>query len=101
MRAFRKINVKDRELSFVQDAVGAAFVSIQNNPLLNVVLLEGVVLTSGSVNQIDHGLGRNYRFWIPANLNANAVVYESTSDNPDLYLKLNTTANCTVSLIVG
>jgi hypothetical protein len=101
MKTPRKISTSNQELKFVQDALFSFINNVSSNPLMDIVLLENISLSSSSVTNVSHGLGRNYRFWIVAKKNANANIYESTSDHPDIYIKLNTTANTTVSLIVG
>lgn len=68
----------------------------------DVILLEGVSLTAGYENLVEHGLGRKYRGWRLAGINAFAMVCDdaSATDSPELFLPLLCTADCTVNLEV-
>jgi len=69
------------------------------NPLLQGQILPPQILVSGN-NVINHGLQRNIQGWIVIRINAAATIYETTSTMPILTLNLNSSAPCTVSLLV-
>jgi hypothetical protein len=99
---YSKITVKDYELSRVQDAVSSALNGLGDVPFINGVVVENVPLLSASDNQIFHGLGRTFRYWLILRNNENSVIYEApTQTFPDKILTLKCTANCTVSVWVG
>jgi len=96
----------------VQNPVSGDFATMQGNygltnevnklsdkPLLNGSLLAGISLST-SEKSIDHKLGKKYQGFIITKLNANAVVWASSTTDSDKFLKLTASASCTVDLWV-
>lgn len=95
---FKKINVSDQNLSFVQDNVAAALLPIESSPFVGGVLLQGIVLASGS-NAIQHTLGRTPNIWVICDTNAAQTVYR-TSWNTNL-INLTASGAVTISMWVN
>ena len=77
------------------------FQSLLKRVQLDSVVLQDIPLTAG-VNQIPHGLGRTLTGWKVIRLSGAAVIYDqqATNPNPQLYLILNSSIGCNVSLEV-
>jgi len=92
----------DRVLNLFQDRVLKSVNPLLNNPLLDGVLLEEVVLLTGD-NVVNHTLGRPLIGWIVTRRRASATIYDNQDANtgtPNLTLVLNSSANVTVDLYV-
>ena len=100
LKALKTIKASSYELDVVQRHTKEFTSQLENNILLDGVLLSDIVLTSGSATVIEHTLNREYQGYIITKLNANSVVYESTSTYPTKHLTLNCSANCTVSIYI-
>lgn len=90
------------DLQQVQEAVGEALDRLANNEILRSVLLEGVVLTSGTPVDVKHGLGRPYRGWHVVDATVATSVFRdaaSTTD-PTAFVSLDCSVSATVSLVV-
>lgn len=70
-------------------------------PHLSSRLVEADLVT-GSTNNVEHGLDRDWRGFCVCNIDASANVYEDTSSTAEAsrFLPLLATANCTVTLMV-
>ena len=98
---FAKVQVEDEELSRVQDRVKAALDPLTSIPLLDGVLLEGVVITAGSFTPVAHRLARPWRGYLVLTRGANAVVWNQTAGSDSgSFLYLQASANVTVNLWV-
>lgn len=80
---FQRIKTNDAELNRVQDSIARFTRFLEQNPILDGVLLEGVTLASGA-NDIAHKLGRQARGWFPVPLRSNITVYDASIDLPSL-----------------
>jgi hypothetical protein len=105
----QRIGVNDKDLSRIQDNIARAVDVIGAKPILDGVLIEGVVLTSGSAALVPHSLGRPYRGWIvvkkrPTTAPPSTSIYIWDIDLADnlktSLLSMWTSVNCTVSLWV-
>ncbi len=67
--------------------------------ILNGALIEDIALGTTEV-KVAHKLGRAYTGWFPVNLNANAVIYVSSTTLPNQFLNLKASASCTASIWV-
>lgn len=101
MRIFKKIFTDDPLQQRLQDAVALSFNQFEKLPQLDSVIVKNVVLSAAVDNNVAHGLTRPIQGWQIVRLNANAVVYESTTVNtaPDSIVILRTSATCTVSIL--
>lgn len=97
---FRAIRTGVRDIQKLQDALNKVFNSITAKEIIDGRLISNVVLTTGSANEVNHGLGVPVRGWIVVGKNANANIWSSASSTPNSTLILNTSANVTVSLWV-
>ena len=101
MKFFRKINIKDYELSKVQDAVATSLNSLTTVPFLDGVLLTGVAVATTDT-LVSHTLGRNYIGYLVCQSNAAGSVFVSPTANPSpqLYINLQASAPATLTLWV-
>lgn len=86
----------DRALNTIVDAVN----ELRFAPVVNSVLVPGVVIASGTTVTVNHGLGRSYRGRIVVAQSAEATIWDGVSATPDLTLLLTSNADVTVSLLV-
>lgn len=96
------IQTPDRQLNNLQTLWASQLNKLLDNPLLQGIILENVVLASGD-NTINHKLGRTLQGYIVTRYkNAAAAVYDKQSTNkmPELTLVLNSSAATTVNLYV-
>lgn len=97
---FRKIYTKDQSLMSLQDATASCFNAISQLALLDYVILQDIALTSVA-KDVPHGLKRKPIGYIVIKNSTQYPVYSSTeSATPELFLKLQSTNNTTVSLLV-
>ena len=102
LRSLKKSSFEDRETAKLQTNMEIWTQQITNVPIIDGVLLRDIELTTGSVNKIEHKLGRKLIGWMIAGQNANAVVWDSQSNNttPNSTVDLNCSANVTINLWV-
>lgn len=101
MKTFKKINSGDYVTGTIQDNVAEALDAVNKSQIIDGGLMEDIDLVSGQTNLIAHRLGRTLRFWILVRQDTNSTVWETQSDNPELFLTLNCSSNCKVSLWIG
>lgn len=99
-RAVSIARIKDQEVSLALDSIGEVIEQITSKNLLDGRLIEGIVVTAGTVKVVDHGLERGYRGWVVVKQNANSNIWESTPNLPTLQIRLNASVNVTISLWV-
>ena len=86
---FTQIWSPNEEVTRLQSHIKTAL-----NPLLELPIQDGILIKDLSIEttdtRVNHGLGRQFEGFILTKLNANAVVYESTTANPskDRYILL-------------
>lgn len=102
IRSYKKVYSPDSSLMSTQDSIEEFSKQLTNIPLLDGVLLEGEDLLSAGDTTVYHGLQRAYRGYLIVKKDANAVVYESDTDNESKKEKiiLKCSANVTVSIWV-
>lgn len=102
LNPIEKIKTTDSDLSAVQDNIVRSLSSLLVKEILDGQILKNISLASGSINKVSHLLSRPVTGYIVIKKNANATIWDSESSNAqkDLFLTLNTSANCTVSLWV-
>jgi len=87
----------------IQRNVQIIFDEIADKQHLDSFILKDVELTAGEANYIDHLLGRKIYSWMPGKKNANAVVWEDTTDtvaNSSINIALWCSADVTLDIIV-
>ena len=94
---FRKTNIIDRSVSNFQDNVANSFGPLLKLPIVDGILLTGIVLATGS-NQFAHNLARQPIGWMVADLNAAATIYRTAWT--DKTLSLTASAPVTLNLWV-
>ena len=101
MKQFAKLNVQDRKLSLIQDALSEALNPLLKLPLNDSNLLHGIKLVAGT-NTIAHGLNRVLIGWIVVRKNTNETIYDDQDKNPlpGVNLTLVSSGDSTVSLVV-
>lgn len=101
LKALKTIQSKSYDLDVVQRNVKEFSTQLENNPILDGITIENISLSSSGANTINHKLGRKIKGWIITKIQANANVWESsTQPLPSSTLVLETSANCTISLYV-
>ena len=101
LKALKTIQPKEYELDTVQRNVKEFAGQLEKNVVLDGILLENISLLSASSNTVNHKLGRKIKGWIVTKIQANANVWEnSTQPLPSSTLILDVSADCTVSLYV-
>lgn len=96
----KQINTSDKNLQLIQDATAAVVDPIEAKPIVQGLLLRGLVLKTGQDNNVPHTLGRQLVMWLLAGINAAATVYEfKAADSKFLYLRCS--ADCTVNMWVA
>lgn len=104
LRRFEAIYSEDEMLNRVQSLLEESLSFLKDNAILDGRLITSDITTSSTT--LSHGLGRSYKgFIVVKTVMANGStftgsVYEDPSPNDELYLKLDTTANVTVSVWV-
>lgn len=96
----QRVNLADDSLSRMQDNLATAIDAINKVVISKGVLLTGVVLKTGQVNDVPHTLGRIPLAFLDAGKNSNSVIWTSPSPAPSTILRLNCSANTTASLYI-
>ncbi len=97
LKGLRKVNVKDSELSRVQDAIQLNLQTIVTKEILDGILGEGFEITT-TAKQFAHGLGRDPLGYIIVSKSAFADVIDSARDTRTITLQAS--APVTISLWV-
>lgn len=95
----RKTRTEDRGLQVVQDSVFQCLETIRRKEILDGRRIKDVYVDSSTPTEVAHGLGRPLIGWLVISKNANANLWQTTSDEESI-LTLNTSADVTVSLWV-
>ena len=100
IRAFRKIRSKVQDLVQVQENIEQTFKSVLQVPLLNGRLITDLALVTGSINRVEHKLGRKFIGYLVVRKNAAATIYDSKSSNvaDEGVLLLSTDTNTTIDI---
>ena len=99
-KAFKRANGVEDATSKFQDNVAEKFSTLEKNPIMNGVPVKQVALVAGSVNSINHKLGREPQGYYVTKKNGSSDIWDSQESNKlkDLTLDLNCSANVTVDL---
>ena len=101
IKQYRRLQVKDKDLQLVQDAVEQSLRTLTDIAFIDGRLIEDEELASGD-NIIDHKLNRNLRGYIIVKTTASIDVYDKQTTNatPTKTLVLNSSAAATASIWV-
>lgn len=94
----RRSIFKDKDMELLQSSVVQQFSDVAGVPFMKGVLLSNVVLIFGSVNNINHKLGKVPQGFFVFLQNANSVIWNGTPTS--IVLPLNVSANVTATLWV-
>ena len=100
LNTFVRHNTGIAAVEAVQDNLENAFAPIENCPLLNGHLLEGIELKNGD-NYIDHKLGRDLKGWFITRHRetaSNIIDRQTTHTGSDSTLLLNSSVGSTITV---
>jgi len=99
-RFLRRTGTQDADGARFERYVNQALIPLVQSPIVNGVLLRGVVLTAGQTTLVEHKLGREPLGWLEVRKRANSVVWDSQDSNrlSSKSLALECSANVTVDL---
>ena len=99
---FEKIRTDDQNANRIQDKIEKFSSQFPDKAIIDGLALTSITLTAGSVNEINHQLGREIQGWIITGQNAQSDIWDSQSGNPrrERTLRLNASATVTVNLWV-
>ncbi len=98
MKKFKKLSSQEPVIRQIQDNIEQAINPVLDKAILDGVYLKSITLSTGSVDKINHKLGRTPLGYIVVKRNANSVIYDSAMDSKTI--SLNCSANVTISLWV-
>jgi hypothetical protein len=95
-----KIRTDDNDLMSIQDSIDQLFQEFAPNPFLKGNLVKDIVITSGVVKAVAHGLKDPVTGYIITKNSANAVIWQTQSANPNpkLLYYLNASATTTIDV---
>lgn len=96
MKKYKKLSSLDPVVKQLQENIEQAINPVLTKEIINGILIKDIVLTTGSVDKVNHKLGRNPIGYIVVKRNANSVIWESAMDSRTI--SLNCSANVTVTL---
>lgn len=101
LATFRKILSDIDPLNRVQDNIAQVFGELSRLAFLDHVIVDNILLTTGTDNFVSHGLRRPARGYVVVMQNAQADVWKSATVNatPNVFLILKTSANVTASIL--
>lgn len=102
MKDLKKINTEIADLGKLQDNVENWVSNINKNTIANGSFLGPISIAAGTVNNIEHKLGRQLKGWLVVGQNSNASIWDSQDANvfKSKFLALNCSANVTINLWV-
>ena len=102
MKNFKKINVKDKDLSTVQRNIEEFANQFSSAPSLSGKLIKGVLLKFGEKTTLGHGLGRPPVGWDIIYKNNSADIWAEDEDQTrsSTQLVLSTSADVVVNIII-
>jgi hypothetical protein len=101
LKTLKTIQPKEYELDAVQGNIKEFTKQLETNPVLDGIILKDVSLVSSGSNTINHKLGRKINGWIITKIQANANVWQNTTQPlPTKNLILETSADATVDIYV-
>tara|TARA_Y100001938_G_scaffold87002_1_gene119312 strand:- start:663 stop:977 length:315 start_codon:yes stop_codon:yes gene_type:complete len=101
LRKYERVQSQDPTINKVQERLERAFIPLFGSLIIDGVLIEDLSLNTSTL-EIPHGLGRPYRGYFVADLNADARVYRDTSSasNPSQFLPLKASGAVTAKVWV-
>lgn len=94
--------VKTQDLTIIQENIARVLDRFTSAESSDGVLLEDLALSAGVENLVEHGLGRRFRGWFIADVDAGATIWRVSASTANLsrYLPLATSTAATVALWV-
>lgn len=99
IKAFKKIAQTLPELQAVINSVADFVRPLEQNPVIDGRLIEGVVIST-STTDIPHKLGRSWVGWVVTSRTSGVVPYETTQTNSASFLSLTAASQITVDIYV-
>lgn len=102
MQQYVTVNSKDRDVQNMEDSVLRVFTSLYSNPLLNgPTIIKSQRILTGVDNTVFHKLLRPVLGFLVINIDAPAIVYQSSSKNiaPTTQILLKSNADVTVDIL--
>jgi hypothetical protein len=102
IRNINKVRSVNREINQVQENVDQFAKQFTDKEFLDSLLIKNITLTAGSVNELNHTLGRELQGWIPVRVRADSRIWDTQDSNTrsTLTLLLNVSATVTIDLLV-
>lgn len=101
IKAFKKLETEEDSGNLIQENIASVVEPLLRSPIVNGVLLKGVTLVTGTINQISHTLGRAPQGWIVVRQDANANIWQvNPKQLSSTLLQIQVSANVTVDLWV-
>jgi hypothetical protein len=97
LQQFRKLKLKEREVSSLQDNIALILSQITKKPIVDGELLTNIILPAGSF-RVNHKLGRTPLGFILSDINAAVTVHREAWDSNTI--TLNASGPVTISLWV-
>lgn len=102
MEPYIRVAADDRQTQELDNNVNRVFQSLYSNKLLNnPVIVTGLTFVAGTNLVVNHKLNRPVTGFIPINLNAASIIYQSTTTNatPKTSIILKASANVTADIL--
>lgn len=100
MKAFVPVVTDNKDVKDLSNSMKEFAKQLASSPIIDGILIRDIDLTTGSVNIIQHGLGRNVIGWILVSNSTGCIIWDSqaTNTDKDKFIYLNSSANTTASI---
>ena len=101
-KSYRRVQSEDRVVNQIQDNIQDVLNDLVKTQILNNIIIKDINLTSGTLNVINHKLGRNPLGYVIIKKNANSTIWDEqqNSTTSDRTVKLRCSANCIVDILI-
>lgn len=82
IRAFKTIDLKDKETKQLQENINNVLTPVLNCPLIDGVLVKDICLQAGVSNEISHKLGRKPIGWLVVRQRRDSRIWDLQDTNP-------------------
>lgn len=96
MKHLKKVATNDHKLNQIQNNMEQAITPVLDKAIIDGILLKDIAITTGSVDIVDHKLGRTPLGYIVVKRSANSVIWDSATNSRSI--SLNCSANVTINL---
>jgi len=100
LKRFKRLNTNNYEVATLQSNVSEFVGQFTGNPLLNGNIIKEVVLVSGEITAVSHGLDRKPIGYLVIAANASVDIYELVSITPNSVLNIAANATAIVNLYI-